>query len=88
MPQLLGLPAAQAHDVALDAHLLAVEQNPRPGNRSEVTVVLAQAPGSGAYLRPGERVRIWVGPRSPEGGGGGGLPVSPTPTLVTPSGTK
>ena len=86
VPRLLGLPAAEAHDVALDARLLAVEQALRPGDSGEVAVVLAQAPGPGEYLPPGGRVRIWVGPRPP-GGGGGNLPVSPTPTPVAPSGT-
>ncbi|MDQ3904969.1 MAG: PASTA domain-containing protein [Actinomycetota bacterium] len=89
VPALVGLTAVVAHDVALDAQLLAVDQDPRhaptvPG------VVAAQDPPAGSAVARGHRVRIWVqtSPDEDGGGGSGGLPVPSGPTPLTPAGAK
>jgi beta-lactam-binding protein with PASTA domain len=89
VPALVGLKAVVAHDVALDAQLLAVDQDPShpatvPG------VVAAQDPPAGSEVGRGHRVRIWVqtGPDEDGGGGSGGLPAPSPPTPLTPAGAK
>jgi|SRR5581483_7226898 hypothetical protein len=89
VPTLVGLTAVVAHDVALDAQLLAVDQDPShaptvPG------VVAAQDPPAGSEVARGHWVRIWVqtNPDEDGGGGSGGLPVPGGPTTLTPAGTK
>ena len=87
VPSLVGLPASVAHDKALDARLLAVDQDPSH-KPSEAGIVTAQEPRPGTYLPVGNRILIWVS-NGPEGGGGGGnqkLPQGPKP--VAPAGTK
>jgi beta-lactam-binding protein with PASTA domain len=89
VPVLVGLTAVEAHDVALDAQLLAVDQDPShpptvPG------VVAAQDPAAGSEVARGHWVRIWVqtNPDGRGGGGAGGLPVPSPPTPLTPAGAK
>lgn len=89
VPVLVGLPLPVAHDVALDAGLLAVRDREDPG-RDTVTM---QYPRPGHWLGRGEQVRIWTGPdEDPDdddgGGGGGGGGVPPDPQPLTPPGTK
>jgi beta-lactam-binding protein with PASTA domain len=88
VPPLVGLQATVAHDVALDAHLLAVDQDPSH-SPTVAGVVAAQDPVAGSEVTAGYRVRIWVkiNPGG-DGGRGGGLPVPSGPTPLTPAGTK
>jgi hypothetical protein len=77
-----------AHDTALDAQLLAVDQDPSH-SPTVAGVVEAQEPVAGSEVVPGHRVRIWVKTNpGNDGGGGGGLPVPSGPTPLTPAGTK
>ena len=90
VPPLVGLSASVAHDRALDARLLAVDQDPSHTPSAPGTVT-AQEPAPGHRARVGQRIMIWVGDPSDgeDGGGGGGnqpLPTEPTP--VAPAGTK
>lgn len=88
VPPLVGLTAVVAHDTALDAHLLAVDQDPSH-SATVAGVVAAQEPVAGSQVAPGHRVRIWVDTNpGDDGGGGGGQPVSSGPTPLTTSGTK
>jgi beta-lactam-binding protein with PASTA domain len=88
VPSLVGLAAAVAHDVALDAHLLAVDQDPSH-SPTVAGVVAAQDPVAGSQVAPAHRVRIWVQTNPcDDGGGGGGLPAPSGPTPLTPAGTK
>jgi hypothetical protein len=88
VPMLVGLPAVTAHDVALDAQVLAVDQDPAH-KPTESGVVTAQQPRPGSTVSPGHRVHIWVTkPGDGGGGGGGGSPVPSKPTPLTPAGTK
>lgn len=89
VPSLVGLLAANAHDKALDAHLLAVDQDPSH-TPSVAGVVTAQEPLPGKQLAVGHRVKIWVDTEPDTGGGGrgGNQPVSTGPTPVAPGGTK
>ncbi|GAA5174649.1 hypothetical protein GCM10023321_78940 [Pseudonocardia eucalypti] len=88
VPALVGLPATAAHDKALDAHLLAVDQDPSH-KASVVGTVTAQDPAAGSYLEPGHKVLIWVstGP-SDDGGGGGNQPLPTGPAPKAPAGAK
>jgi beta-lactam-binding protein with PASTA domain len=87
VPSLVGLAAAVAHDAALDAHLLAVDQDPSH-SPTVAGVVEAQEPVAGSQVVPGHRVRIWVKTNPGEDGGGGGLAAPSGPTPLTPSGAK
>lgn len=91
VPDLVGLAAADAHDAALDARLLAIPQNARHTGAGRSTVT-GQRPKAGAELPEGSRIEIWVddpngppaeGPDAdgPDGGGGGGsrVPDGPKP---------
>lgn len=87
VPQLVGLTAITAHDAALDANLLAVDQDPvhRPSVQGIVT---AQDPLPGSRIPTGGTVRIWVTrpeDEGPDDGGRGGskLPQGPTSPLRT-----
>lgn len=87
VPPLVGLTVAAAHDAALDARLLAVDQDPShsptmPG------IVAAQDPVADSEVSSGHRVRIWVDTNPDDNGGGGGPLVPSGPTLLTPAGTK
>ena len=88
VPTLVGLAAAAAHDVALDAQLLAVDQDPRH-SATVAGIVAAQEPVAGSHLAPGQKVRIWVTTDPGDGGhGGGGLPAPSGPTPLSPAGAK
>jgi beta-lactam-binding protein with PASTA domain len=93
VPELVGLAAADAHDAALDARLLAVPKNAAHTGAGRSTVT-NQRPRAGASATPGDTISIWVddpaaGPSTEEGpdddgsgGGGGGsrVPDGPKPT--------
>lgn len=88
VPQLVGLAAAVAHDTALDAQLLTVDQD-RSRSPTVAGVVAAQEPAAGSQVAAGHRVRIWVQTNpGDDGGGGGGRPVPSGPTPLTPAGSK
>ncbi|HEY1969135.1 MAG TPA: PASTA domain-containing protein [Pseudonocardia sp.] len=88
VPPLLGLTASVAHDVALDAQLLAVDQDPTH-SPTVAGVVAAQDPIAGREVPSGEHVRIWVRPDDDGGGddgggpGGPGVPLPPRPLMPT-----
>ncbi|TDQ60777.1 PASTA domain-containing protein [Actinomycetospora succinea] len=71
VPALVGLPAAQAHEVAMAARVVAVDPDPDTPPTVEGTVT-AQQPEPGTRVPAGEAVTIWVEPDSGGGGGGGG----------------
>lgn len=94
VPELVGLPAADAHDRALDAGVLAVGRNATHtgAGRGQVS---DQEPAAGETCERGAEVGIWIdgarratdGPDSdggPDGSGGGGT--TPAPTPVGPAG--
>ncbi len=88
VPSLVGLAATAAHDLALDAHLLAVDQDPRH-SATVAGIVAAQEPMAGSQLPAGQKIRIWVETNPGEDGdGGGGLPAPSGPTPLTSAGTK
>ena len=59
VPELVGVPAIDAHDLALDAGLLAVAENAThtAAGRGRIE---RQEPDPGTELEPGAIVRIWV----------------------------
>lgn len=98
VPELVGMAAADAHDAALDARLLAVPRNAWHTGAGRSTVT-GQKPKAGEELPPGTHVSIWVddpnGPPSggdpdtdgPDGGGGGSpVPSGPRPTSTSGAG--
>lgn len=97
MPELVGLPAAEAHDRALDAGVLAVGRNAVHTGAGRAHVA-DQEPAAGEELERGAEVGIWIaggaarpatGPDpddGPDGGGGGGGGVRPEPSPVGPAG--
>ncbi len=97
VPELVGLPAAEAHDKALDAALLAVPRNATHTGAGRGPVS-DQEPAAGEMLERGGTVRIWIeggaarsatdpGDAGPDGsGGGGGGGVGPKPSPVGPAG--
>jgi PASTA domain len=93
VPTLVGLAATTAHDVALDAQVLAVDQDPEH-SPTVAGVVTEQRPEPGSQVSLGQRVLIWVSTNGQEGGsggggGGGGNKPAPTkPTPLTPAGAK
>ena len=102
VPELVGLSVEEAHDAALDAGLLAVDQGdsdpaPEPGDRGSAPArrVYRQDPTADSQVTTGSRVGIWArrpdDPGSDEGGGGGGGGSDLTPTGPLPQsgrGTK
>ena len=96
-PELVGLPAAEAHDRALDAGVLAVPRNATHTGAGRGPVA-DQEPAAGAPLERGAAINIWIeggaarsstdpgqdGGSDGSGGGGGG--VRPTPSPVGPAG--
>jgi beta-lactam-binding protein with PASTA domain len=72
VPALVGLPAAQAHEVAMTARVVAVDPDPDTPATVEGTVT-AQQPAAGTRVPAGEAVTIWVEPDN-GGGGGGNMP--------------
>ena len=91
VPELVGLAAPEAHDVALDAQVLAVDQDPHHAATVRGTVT-RQKPAPNTQVPPGARVCIWVrsdpdpGPGRDGGGGGSALPQGPSP--LRPAGAK
>ena len=96
VPELVGLPAAEAHDRALDAGVLAVGRNAvhTGAGRGHVE---DQEPAAGQQLERGTEVGIWIqggaartptGPDPDDGpdGSGGGGGVKPEPSPVGPAG--
>jgi len=73
VPALVGLPAAQAHEVAMAARVVAIDPDPDTPPTVEGTVT-AQQPEAGTRVPAGEAVTIWVEPDSGGGGGGGNMP--------------
>ena len=68
VPALVGLPAAQAHEVAMAARVVAIDPDPDTPPTVEGTVT-AQQPEAGTRVPAGEAVTIWV---EPDSGGGRG----------------
>jgi hypothetical protein len=58
VPPLVGLGAAVAHDIALDAQVLAVDQNPSH-SPTVAGVVAAQEPAAGSQVATGHRPPDW-----------------------------
>ena len=60
VPELVGVPAADAHDRALDAGVLAVAENAvhTGAGRGRID---RQDPGPGAEIEHGAMVRVWIG---------------------------
>ena len=96
VPELVGLPAAEAHDRALDAGMLAVGRNAVHTGAGRAHVA-DQEPAAGEELERGAEVGIWIaggaarpatGPDPDDGpdGGGGGGGVRPEPSPVGPAG--
>ncbi|MDD7936037.1 PASTA domain-containing protein [Actinomycetospora straminea] len=63
VPELVGVPAAEAHDRALDAGLLAVPENAwhTAAGRAHIA---RQDPEPGTAVSTGSIVRIWIGTES------------------------
>lgn len=72
VPALVGLPAAEAHEVAIAARLVAVDPDPDTPPTVEGTVV-AQQPEAGTRVPAGEAVTVWIEDGG-RGGGGGNMP--------------
>lgn len=100
VPDLVGLPACDAQDAALDAGLLPEEVDAH-GRQTGLDglVVARQRPRPGARLSTGSPVRLWYQPLPPRdtdgpddddpgGGGGGGSSRSHGPRPLVPAGTK
>jgi hypothetical protein len=96
VPELVGLPAAEAHDRALDAGMLAVGRNAVHTGAGRAHMA-DQEPAPGEKLERGAEVGIWIaggaarpatGPDPDDGneGGGGGGGVRPEPSPVGPAG--
>ncbi|MDQ3154110.1 MAG: PASTA domain-containing protein [Actinomycetota bacterium] len=88
VPALVGLDAAQVHDVALAARLVAVDPDPdTPPTTSGV--VARQHPAAGTRVPAGEAITIWIDPGpGDDDEGGGGLPRPHAPEPVGPAGVK
>ncbi|MDD7936669.1 PASTA domain-containing protein [Actinomycetospora straminea] len=96
VPELVGLPAAEAHDRALDAGVMAVGRNAvhTGAGRGHVE---DQEPAAGEQRERGAEVGIWIqggaartptgpDPDDEDGSGGGGGGVRPEPSPVGPAG--
>lgn len=61
VPDLVGVPATDAHDRALDAGVLAVAENAQhtAAGRGRID---RQEPGPGTAVEHGTIVRIWISP--------------------------
>lgn len=59
VPDLVGLPAGEAHDRALDAGVLAVAENASHTGAGRAPIG-NQDPASGASVETGSVVRIWI----------------------------
>jgi beta-lactam-binding protein with PASTA domain len=71
VPALVGLPAAQAHEMAISARVVAVDPDPDTPPTVSGTVT-AQQPLAGNRVPAGDPVTIWVEPD--DDGGGGNMP--------------
>ena len=71
VPALVGLPAAQAHELAITARVVAVDPDPDTPPTVEGTVV-AQRPDAGTRVPAGDPVTVWI--ESDGRGGGGNVP--------------
>ncbi|CAA9289684.1 MAG: hypothetical protein AVDCRST_MAG54-4325 [uncultured Actinomycetospora sp.] len=60
VPELIGVPAAEAHDRALDAGLLAVPENAFHTGAGRAHIA-RQDPEPGTPASQGSIVRIWIG---------------------------
>lgn len=70
VPALVGLPAAQAHEMAISARVVAVDPDPDTPPTVSGTVT-AQQPLAGVRVPAGDPVTIWV---EPDDDGGGNMP--------------
>ena len=91
VPDLVGLTVPAAHDVALDAGVLAVEHRAEPADRAlgQPVTVTGQHPAAGRLVGHGSRVQLWTSGADDDpdhGGGGCRVPTGPRPML--PAGTK
>jgi len=59
VPELVGVPAQEAHDRALDAGVLAVPENARHTGAGRATIE-RQDPEPGVEVETGAIVRIWI----------------------------
>ncbi|GEL17109.1 hypothetical protein PA7_09460 [Pseudonocardia asaccharolytica DSM 44247 = NBRC 16224] len=96
VPALVGLDVREAHQLSLDAGVIAVNPDPDTPPARHGAVV-AQRPTAGTQVNPGDPVTIWVdaGPEQDDtdgddGGGGGGRwwRLGPRPRPPKPAGTK
>ncbi|SFO48962.1 PASTA domain-containing protein [Pseudonocardia ammonioxydans] len=101
VPELVGLPAAEAHDRALDAGLLAVGRNAAHTGAGRGHVV-EQEPTAGRSRERGGEVGIWIAagsgpaasgadpddPQDPGGDGGGNTRPEPSPVHPAGGGVK
>jgi beta-lactam-binding protein with PASTA domain len=86
VPALVGLDAAQAHEVAMAARIVAVDPDPDSPPTLSGTVV-AQQPEAGERIPAGDTVTIWI--EGADGGGGGGGSSQPdSPLPKDPAGIK
>lgn len=89
VPALVGLDAADAHDLATSAGVVAVDPT-SDGTPTLTGTVTAQDPQAGTRVEPGSPVTVWI--EKPGGGGGGGgggsAPVTPGPLPQKPAGVK
>lgn len=72
VPALVGLPAAQAHELAITARVVAVDPDPDTPPTVSGTVT-DQEPKAGFRVPAGDPVTIWVEPD--DDGGGGNMPL-------------
>ena len=70
VPALVGLPAAQAHALAIESRVVAVDPDPDTPPTVSGTVT-AQQPLAGYQVPAGDAVTIWV---EPDDDGGGNMP--------------
>jgi beta-lactam-binding protein with PASTA domain len=87
VPALVGLDAAQAHEVAMEARVVAVDPEPDTPPTLSGTVV-AQRPEPGERIPAGDAVTVWIEDQGGGGGGGGGLQLPDSPPPKDPAGVK
>ncbi len=86
VPALVGLDAAEAHEIAIAARVVAVDPDPDSPPTLSGTVV-AQQPEAGDRIPAGDPVTIWID--NADGGGGGGGSAQPdSPLPKDPAGVK
>lgn len=87
VPALVGLDAAQAHEVAMAARVVAVDPDPDTPPTLSGKVV-AQQPEPGDRIPAGDAVTVWIEDSDGGGGGGGGVPQPDSPLPKDPAGVK